>query len=428
MRVTLSLTTLISLFLANFAYVRADPPATTQSVALGKLPHISVDVSQRQVRVDCTMLGIDTPLEFFCVLKGTNEHESVLRTEALPSHIHFALLMLGLEPGEPVHYVQASKRWIPPDGKPVNISVEFMKEGKLVTLPASALIRDIHTKRQQPPHSWIFTGSKLSPDGAYAADITGYLVSVVNFDLTTIDIPDLASSANETLEWEINKAAAPVLGSAVTMIIAPAESAKIAAAAPAMQPTMEPAMQPTSQPASDIDLPVIKIREDGALSLNDRPMTRAQIVDQFKQSKPMNGVRIASVPRQRDLAVAIADDLRGMNVSIESAAVATNTSTSSPFDLGDAAHSPPSAQPPTSVNDAVKHWQETVASHKQELQQAAAAHAAIVADLRKQQQALLGQADALQRVIDELEKQYQDLTIAPAPPQSEQPQSASPDR
>src|SRR5690348_4573851 len=46
----------------------------------GKLPHVQVDLKKRQVRVDCQMLGIDAPLEFLCVLNGTNEHESVLRS------------------------------------------------------------------------------------------------------------------------------------------------------------------------------------------------------------------------------------------------------------------------------------------------------------------------------------------------------------
>ena len=36
-------------------------------------------------------------------------------------------------------------------------------------------------------------------DGVYAADVTGYIVSIVNFDLSLIDVPALARNANETL-------------------------------------------------------------------------------------------------------------------------------------------------------------------------------------------------------------------------------------
>src|SRR5678815_5133397 len=88
-------------------------PATQPGVAKN-LPHINVDVKARQVRVDCQLLGVEAPLEFFCVLSGTNEHESGMRTEAKPSNIHLALLMLGLEPGDPVKFSEAAKKWMPP--------------------------------------------------------------------------------------------------------------------------------------------------------------------------------------------------------------------------------------------------------------------------------------------------------------------------
>src|SRR6185436_20960134 len=91
----------------------------------GKLPHIQVDVKARQVRVDCQMLGVTAPLEFLCVLGGTNEHESALRTEARPSNIHLALVMLNFDPGEPIRFSEATKTWLPPHGPPLSISVEF---------------------------------------------------------------------------------------------------------------------------------------------------------------------------------------------------------------------------------------------------------------------------------------------------------------
>ena len=51
-------------------------------------------------------------------------------------------------------------------------------------------------------------------DGRYAADDTGYVMSLVNFDYTLIDIPELASSSNETLEWERNADLMPDEGDA----------------------------------------------------------------------------------------------------------------------------------------------------------------------------------------------------------------------
>src|SRR5438067_7364672 len=99
------------------------------------------------------------------------------------------------------------------------------------------MMRDIKTQKSMPPMTWIFVGSKVMPDGHYAADMTGYVVSVVNFELTLIDIPDLASSANETLEWQINTDVAPSGGMPVTMIIEPAGKVE----SPATQSSSVPA-------------------------------------------------------------------------------------------------------------------------------------------------------------------------------------------
>jgi hypothetical protein len=93
-----------------------------------------------------------------------------------------------------------------------------------VTVPANRLMTDLRTGKEMPPMTWIFAGSRVMPDGNYAADVTGYVVSIVNFDLTMIDIPDLASSANETLAWGENASILPPRGTPVTMIIEPADA------------------------------------------------------------------------------------------------------------------------------------------------------------------------------------------------------------
>jgi hypothetical protein len=212
------------------ALILAAPSAFAEdapkSDKVGKLPGVTFDVKKKQVRVECEALAVDAPLEFFCVVNGGSEHESVLRTPAKPSHLHTALLAIGLKPGRPVQYSEALKKWQPPQGPPLHIAVEFAgKDGKTVTLPAYRLMRDQKSKKEMQPMNWIYAGSRVMEDGTFAADATGYVVSVVNFDFTLIDIPDVASSSNETLEWERNPDLAPPLGTKVTMVIEPAGDA-----------------------------------------------------------------------------------------------------------------------------------------------------------------------------------------------------------
>jgi hypothetical protein len=201
----------------------APSPSTEPSTQpAGGVPNVQIDIKNKLIRVECQAVDVKAPLEFFCVLRGGPEHETVLRTEVRPSRIHFGLLALGLVPGDPAHYVQATNTWYPPTGPGLKIDCEFERNGVLSHVPAYRMMRSVKTHAEMPPVTWVFDGSRVMPDGVYAADITGYVVSIVNFDLTMIDVPELASNANETLEWECNPDICPPKGSKVTMIIAPA--------------------------------------------------------------------------------------------------------------------------------------------------------------------------------------------------------------
>jgi hypothetical protein len=210
----------LTILLAGCATATAQKAATMQAAA--RFPFLQVDARGKVIEVECEAIACRNPLEFFLCLSGTNEHEAVLRSKVKPSHLHAALLMIGLKPGEPAHFDDAAQKWIPPRGTPVQMSVRFEREGKQVELPAYRLMRDTRSKREMPALSWVFTGTRILDNGVYAADETGYLVSVVNFDFTVIDIPRLASSANEALEWETNLELMPRGGSAVTLVIRPA--------------------------------------------------------------------------------------------------------------------------------------------------------------------------------------------------------------
>jgi len=198
-------------------------PAEDAKPDASKLPFVAVDVKKREIRVECEEVNAEMPLEFFCCINGTAEHEAVMRTQAKPSHVHLAMLMLGLQPGEPVRFSKAADKWLPPHGPPLQIFCEWtdVKTNKAIRYPAYRMMRGVKNKKEMRPMTWIFAGSRVMDDGRYAADTTGYLVSVVNFDLTTIDIPELASNANDSLEWEVNPDICPPKGTKVYMVIEP---------------------------------------------------------------------------------------------------------------------------------------------------------------------------------------------------------------
>ncbi|HET6248001.1 MAG TPA: YdjY domain-containing protein [Tepidisphaeraceae bacterium] len=228
-------------------------PALFADGKIGKLPHVEFDVEHRQVRVDCEALNVDAPLEFFCCVSGTNEHESVLRTPAKPSDIQIGLLAIGLKPGKPITYSEALMKWLPPQGPPLHISVQFEKDGKKITYPANRWLRNLKTKKVADAFTWVYTGSRTE-NGIFGADTTGYVVSIVNFDYTLIDIPELKSSDNTTLEWERNAALMPKVGTKVTMIIEPVGADEKKDAAPGSTGSPQDAKTP-AKPAAPASPP-----------------------------------------------------------------------------------------------------------------------------------------------------------------------------
>lgn len=219
---------ILTLLLASPLALRAeDRPASEPAkrpAASKQLPHLQIDLKKKQVRMECEAISAEDKLEFLVCATGTKEYESVLRSSAKPSHLHLALLLIGLDPGEPVHFSEPDNKWLPPHGPALKLSCEFLKDGKLVSVPANRLMRDVKSKKEMPPIQWVFVGSRLMQTGEYASDTTGYLVTLVNFEHTVIDVPDLKSNKNETLEWEINPDVIPKRNTTVWLVIAPADS------------------------------------------------------------------------------------------------------------------------------------------------------------------------------------------------------------
>ena len=399
MRAFTLITSLALFVLATCA--SAQPAARPATAPVGKFPHLEVDAHAKQVRVACQALRVEAPLEFFCCVTGTSEHESVLRSPAKPSHVHAALLMIGLEPGEPVRYSEAAKRWIPPHGPPLRISVEFEKDGRRVTLPAYKLMRSVKTKQPMPALTWIFAGSRVMDDGNYAADVTGYLVSIVNFDLTVIDVPALASNANELLEWETNLDEMPDAGARVTMIIEPAGR------------EVEP---PGLGAAGPIDVPLIKVGR-GELSLDDRPMSIAELDEalaRMRGERPTK-VRIAAAENAPPLLVETVRRVAAKNgVDVDDAPAPQ------PADTGATAGA--SRVDKQKLDDLRRRWDAAVKPHAGALREAAQTQYDVIAELRREQQRLIDEADRIQRVIDELEREYQEMTTPrPANERANQP-------
>jgi len=367
-------------------YTTAQDVANSAPAADGiiRMDHIEVDRKLRQVRVDAESLAVEMPLEFVAVVSGGPEHESLFRTSAKPSMIHTGLLMLGLEPGSPLKYSDAAKRWVAPFGPPVRVSFEWTQDNITRREPVSRLIRSAKTKQLMPEQVFVFTGSVVDDQKRYLADIAGYVVSLVNFELTMIDVPRLASSANETLEWEFNADLGPPRGVRGWLIIEPAG---------------KDAQIDTTSTTYGPKITVVKLSETGAILLEGQEIGSTkelvELLVKRRDAGPMDVRLVADPSGDANASLAVMQSLLQAGV---------------PVKLGTATGLSDEALSEAELTELRAQWEKAVNPHAGAMRDAAATHYQVIAQLRERQQKLINESDRIQRLIEQLERDYADMT------------------
>ncbi|MGC9454802.1 MAG: YdjY domain-containing protein [Phycisphaerae bacterium] len=208
-------------------------PAATQPTQRGDqqvtLPDLKVDLSARRVILSAEVCLRSGALELLVCKAGTKEYESILRTEAQASHLHAALLMLGLSPGLPGEWSDtgADGQYIPPRGAELEVTLRWQdRSGEARESPATAWLKP--DDGTDPPRQWVFVGSEILPDGRYWADVDGDVLSVSNFPSAVIDVPFRSTTENELLLFEADSEKIPPVGTEVDVIIEPVPGADTA--------------------------------------------------------------------------------------------------------------------------------------------------------------------------------------------------------
>lgn len=226
-------------------FVRAQPvpvpPEVPQEPGLREVfPQVHVDVVNRRVEVEGVVpivaddgRGGAVYLELIACTPNTREHEVLVVTEARPSHVHAALLLLGLEPGRP-----GSWRWEgdqlradPPTGAPVAVEFVLERDGQEVVEPASSWVLNRATGEHFPPGPWLFAGSRLVPHmgrSVYDADGTGVFIGLTTFGSEVLAWPEMISpeAAVEQPVWVADPSRTPKVDTPVRIRLRPAPPAE----------------------------------------------------------------------------------------------------------------------------------------------------------------------------------------------------------
>lgn len=166
-------------------------------------------------------------LECIACTTGTKEHESIVSTSVLPSHIHAALLMIGAESGAPGTFRWEGRDIFPvhPTGDTIEILV-VLPDGRM--FDARELVVDVRSgvklREADPATSWVFAGSKFVEHQGrevYASDGTGVIVGLATFGTELAGYARTFSheSDAETPVWIANAELVPVVGAEVQVRI-----------------------------------------------------------------------------------------------------------------------------------------------------------------------------------------------------------------
>lgn len=243
MRSMISLSALLCLSMVAHAQdtekpVQPAPTADALDALLAGMPHVRVDREARVVEFD-GFVPIDAHiadapnlyLEVMVCTPDVRAHESLVASKASPSHVHAALLLIGLTPGK-----TGSWKWdgdrverVAPEGSPVEVRFVWTDEkGELRDDLASDWIvsrvagtRLTETIPEGEPR-WVFAGSRMvSRNGRewYAAEAEGTIVGLHTFASETIAWRGVLSPSAEVEdpEWIADPAHVPKRGTPVVV-------------------------------------------------------------------------------------------------------------------------------------------------------------------------------------------------------------------
>lgn len=199
----------------------AKPPAAGQDLVIKTLPGIVVDTKAKEVRLEGEICRQKAALELFACSQGTREHESVIVTRCKPSHVTFALALLGLKPGKP-GFTTEGGAFSPPAGDILDITIKYTaKDGTKVEAPAWKFLRLGGAEEGlDRAVEWVYVG-QAGAEALRAADNEGTVICLSNFREAVIDVPFESTNINSNLVYEANSAVVPPVGTPVEIVIKP---------------------------------------------------------------------------------------------------------------------------------------------------------------------------------------------------------------
>jgi hypothetical protein len=211
---------------------KPEPPAEKIGDHRYRIGRVIVDTAARVAQVPCRVNMRRGVIEYLAVAADGKLHESVLKVEAEPLHVHVALMLLGLEPATRPRF-QGDPELLPPApegsaGAGVEARVTWRQDGKQRSARLEEWAWDIPARRPMQPVAWRFTGVAPPGDGPTTAEQRSVVATYRDPD-AVLNNP-LPSGADDTV-YKANERVVPPVGTAVMLELRPAAKSKTPGAA-----------------------------------------------------------------------------------------------------------------------------------------------------------------------------------------------------
>jgi hypothetical protein len=160
-----------------------------------------IELTKDEVRVPARFVVREGAIEYFAVLKGGKEHETLIslrgnlaadarRPRDFGARLNNAVQAIGFKRGKAVKYLPTGR--VPPEGDTAYLFVEWQEKGETVVARAEDLVWDRIDEKPMERGKWIYVGSALvrgeEPNmPVFAADVEGEAVATYNSPYTIFD-------------------------------------------------------------------------------------------------------------------------------------------------------------------------------------------------------------------------------------------------
>lgn len=193
------------------------------------LGEIKINAATRELRLPCSVLHQQIPIEYVLVHETGKDHETILTTAVPPLDLQVALLLANYTPGstglfaklpkgEPLPFKEQEPKT--PGAHRVKLTAEWEIDGKKSSSPLSQWIQNSDL-RVPPPDldAWIFNGSKIDNRG-FVAEGEGSIIAVYADANALFNSPAAGNHSDDI--WISLPKNIPPEGTPITLIITPA--------------------------------------------------------------------------------------------------------------------------------------------------------------------------------------------------------------